>query len=97
MVADRTVDPMVRRRVVVNGRVQGVFFRDSCRRAAEAAGVTGWVRNRNDGAVEAEFEGPAAAVERMIAWCRSGPSRAVVTGVEVSDVAPVGETGFSVR
>ena len=88
---------MVRRRVVVNGRVQGVFFRDSCRREAQRAGVTGWVRNRHDGAVEAEFEGPADAVDRVTAWCRSGPSRAVVTHIDVTDIEPAGDTRFSVR
>ncbi len=53
--------------------VQGVFFRDSCRKMAAAAGVTGWVRNRADGRVEAWLEGDRAAVERMVAWCRQGP------------------------
>ena len=88
---------MVRRHVVVEGRVQGVFFRDSCHRQAAAAGVTGWVRNRSDGAVEAEFEGPADAVDRLTAWCRTGPSRAVVTRIDVTDVEPVGDTRFAVR
>src|SRR5580765_3810657 len=85
----RTVAPMVRRHVVVNGRVQGVFFRDGCRREAQAAGVTGWVRNRSDGAVEAEFEGSADAVDRMTTWCRSGPARALVTKIDVTELEPV--------
>src|SRR4051812_18907193 len=68
---------VVRRRVIVSGRVQGVFFRDSCQREAVSAGVTGWVRNRGDGAVEAEFEGPAEAVDRGISWWPSGPPRAL--------------------
>jgi acylphosphatase len=87
----------VRRRVVVSGRVQGVFFRDSCRREAAALGVAGWVRNRADGRVEAVFEGDADAVERLVAWCRSGPSRADVDAVEVHEEAPAGERGFAVR
>lgn len=87
---------MVRRRVVVDGRVQGVFFRDSCQREASIAGVGGWVRNRDDGRVEAVFEGDAAAVERLVAWCRHGPPRAVVTSVSVTDEPPVGERGFRV-
>jgi acylphosphatase len=87
----------VRRRVVVHGRVQGVFFRDSCERMARSAGVSGWVRNRNDGAVEAAFEGEADAVERMVAWMRQGPRRADVERTEVFDEDPVGETGFRVR
>jgi len=86
----------VRRRAIVSGRVQGVFFRDSCRRQALAEGVDGWVRNRRDGGVEACFEGEADAVERMVEWCRRGPSRALVTRVDVSDEAPEGERGFRV-
>ena len=87
---------MIRRRVVVSGRVQGVFFRDSCRREAVTAGVAGWVRNRRDGRVEAVFEGPPGAVERLVSWCRVGPPRADVDAVEVHDEDPVGETGFAV-
>jgi len=87
----------VRRRVVVHGRVQGVFFRDSCERMASSAGVSGWVRNRNDGAVEAVFEGEADAVERMVGWAREGPRRADIDRVEVSEEEPVGESGFRVR
>jgi acylphosphatase len=77
--------------------VQGVFFRDSCREQARAEAVAGWVRNRGDGAVEAEFEGPRAAVDRMIAWCREGPARARVDGVDVTEVTTLGERGFRVR
>ena len=83
--------------MLVAGRVQGVFFRDSCERRAHAEGVTGWVANRGDGKVEAVFEGDEAAVGRMVAWCRIGPSRAVVTGVEVHEETPQGERGFRVR
>jgi acylphosphatase len=86
----------VRRRVVVFGRVQGVFFRDSCQRAAAAAGVVGSVRNRGDGAVEAVFEGDEAAVDRMVAWCRQGPSHARVDRVEVTDEVAQGERSFRV-
>ncbi|MDQ1375726.1 MAG: acylphosphatase [Actinomycetota bacterium] len=86
----------VRKRVVVSGRVQGVFFRDSCQREAAAAGVTGWVRNRGDGAVEAVFEGDEAAVGHMVAWCGHGPSHARVDHVEVADEAPQGDRGFRV-
>lgn len=88
---------VIRRRVVISGRVQGVFFRDSCERRAHAEGVAGWVANTRDGNVEAVFEGEDAAVDRMVAWCRVGPSRAVVTGVEVHDEQPQGERGFRVR
>ena len=86
----------VRRRVVVSGRVQGVFFRDSCQQEAAAAGVAGWVANRRDGRVEACFEGSPEAVERMVQWCRHGPSRADVDSVDVSVEEPQGESGFRV-
>jgi acylphosphatase len=87
---------IVRRRVVVEGRVQGVWFRESCRHVAQSAGVGGWVSNRNDGNVEACFEGEDDAVARLVAWCRVGPSHAVVTGVTVSEEEPVGEHAFRV-
>jgi acylphosphatase len=86
----------VRRRVRAHGRVQGVFFRDSVRRAADAAGVAGWARNCADGTVEAVFEGPEEAVERLVALCRSGPGHAEVSRVDVSDEAPEGASGFGV-
>lgn len=82
--------------MVVHGRVQGVFFRDSTRRQADSLGVSGSVRNRGDGAVEAVFEGPAAAVERMIAFVREGPDRARVERIEVVKEEPRGEPGFTV-
>ena len=87
----------VRRRVAAYGRVQGVFFRDSCERMAHSAGVSGWVRNRNDGAVEAVFEGEPEAVDRMVGWMRQGPRRADVERVEVVEEEPAGESGFRVR
>ena len=71
--------------VVVRGYVQGVGFRANCARRAEALSVTGWVHNQWDGSVEALFEGDAAAVDRLIDWCRAGPSRSEVTAVEVMD------------
>ena len=87
----------VARRVVVRGRVQGVFFRDSCRDEASSAGVAGWVRNTAEGAVEAWFEGTEAEVDRMVDWCRHGPRQADVDVVEVDDEAPTGAEGFRVR
>ncbi len=71
--------------VVVTGWVQGVGFRAACAREANRLRVTGWVRNRWDGSVEALFEGPAHAVEAMVRWCQHGPPAAEVTGVEVSE------------
>jgi acylphosphatase len=87
----------VRRRVYVSGRVQGVWFRESCRDEAARAGVDGWVRNLDDGRVEVVLEGPPASVDGVVAWCRRGPRRARVDGFEVVDEAPVGEQGFRVR
>ena len=77
--------------------MQGVFFRDSARRAAESRGVAGWARNREDGTVEAWFEGPDDAVAAMVEWARTGPSRAEVSSVDVDEVEPEGLTGFDVR
>jgi acylphosphatase len=88
---------VTRVRVVVTGRVQGVWFRDSCRERARAEGVGGWVRNRMDGAVEAELEGAPAAVDRVVAWCRTGPPRARVDAVDVTKLAPTGDPTFHVR
>ena len=88
---------MIRRRVTVSGRVQGVFFRESCRREAQAAGVAGWVRNRSDGTVEAVLEGDPAAVERVLAWMRRGPSHARVSDVGAVPEEPGGERGFTIR
>ena len=82
--------------MVVHGRVQGVFFRATTRRMAESRGVAGWVRNREDGAVEAVFEGAADAVDAMVAFAREGPRGAVVGCVEVVEEPPEGATGFRV-
>lgn len=89
-------DGQSRRHVVVHGGVQGVFFRDSARDEAERQGVAGWVRNREDGAVEAVFEGAPQAVERLVDWCRSGPSSADVEDVEATEEEPEGVSGFQV-
>jgi acylphosphatase len=88
---------LIARRVVVSGDVQGVFFRDTCRRIAIGSGVAGWVRNRSDGRVEAWLEGSSEPVDRLVAWCAQGPRGAQVSGVEVADVEPSGMVGFRVR
>jgi acylphosphatase len=88
---------VIRRRVVIRGNVQGVFFRDTTRRMAESRGVAGWVSNRPDGSVEAVFEGEQDAVESMIGFCREGPRGAEVDDVEVSEEEPAGSSGFSIR
>jgi acylphosphatase len=90
-------DDSIRRRVVVEGRVQGVFFRDTCRREAMAAGLAGWARNRRDGSVEVVVEGRPAAVAQLVAWCRTGPPGATVTAASVKEERPEGLRGFSVR
>jgi acylphosphatase len=77
--------------------VQGVFFRDTARRRAEASGVTGWIRNTPEGAVEAVFEGAPDAVDELVEFCRRGPSRAEVAAVEVEDEEPEGLSGFEIR
>jgi acylphosphatase len=87
----------VRSHVVVHGRVQGVFFRDSTRRRAAELGVSGWVCNRSDGAVEAVFEGAPDAVSSMVDWSRRGPRGADVERVDVQEGSPEGLTGFEVR
>jgi acylphosphatase len=86
-----------RRRVVVRGNVQGVFFRDSCRQKARSRGVAGWVTNRPDGAVEAVFEGDAGAVQAMVDWCGHGPRGAAVDSVDESTEEPEGLSGFDIR
>ena len=87
----------MRRRVVVHGLVQGVFFRDTVRRQAQSRGVSGWVRNNPDGTVEAAFEGEPEAVERLVAFVHEGPRGAAVERVDVTDEPDEGLSGFSVR
>ena len=87
---------MIRRRVVVHGHVQGVFFRDTVRRRASTDGVAGWVRNNRDGTVEAVFEGDPEAVERLVAFCREGPRGARVDRLEVAEEEPEGLRRFAV-
>ena len=87
----------IRRRVVVHGLVQGVFFRDSVRRRASSTAVGGWVRNTGEGAVEGVFEGEQRAVEALVAFCREGPRGARVDRIEVFDEAAEGISGFSIR
>ena len=86
----------VRCRAIVSGRVQGVFYRDSCRQMARRLGVRGSVRNRHDGAVEVVAEGDRDAVDALLAWCREGPPRANVTGLAITDEPPIGESSFRV-
>ena len=91
-------DPLrsIRVRVVATGRVQGVWFRDACRERALAEGVAGWVRNRGDGAVEAEFEGPKPSVDRLVAWFGTGPPQARVDATETTVVQANGDQRFRI-
>jgi acylphosphatase len=91
------VGEKVAARVVVHGKVQGVWFRGTTRHEAQERGVAGWVRNRSDGTVEAWFEGSADAVASIVRWCHEGPPRAQVEHVEVADEQPRDLEGFSVR
>lgn len=86
----------VRRRILVSGRVQGVFYRDSCRREADRIGVGGRASNLDDGRVEVIVEGEPDAVEAMIDWCRRGSDPANVTNIEVEEQEPQGEDRFHV-
>jgi acylphosphatase len=88
---------VVRYRLQISGRVQGVFFRDTCRRMAERHGVSGWVRNLPDGTVEAVFEGAAEDVRHLVDWSHQGPSAAVVRDVRVQAEPPEGISGFQIR
>jgi acylphosphatase len=93
----RGMTDVVARQVVVRGRVQGVFFRATCRDEALLRGVTGWARNEPDGSVRAHLEGPAGAVEDVVEWCRRGPRHAVVDSVDVTVATATGAPGFDVR
>ena len=88
---------LIRKHVWVTGRVQNVWFRDACRREAEARGVTGWVQNLADGRVEAVSEGEESAVDAIVAWCHDGPPRARVSEVTVRDEMPTGEPRFAIQ
>jgi acylphosphatase len=90
-------EDVIRRRVVAHGRVQGVFFRDSARERAAAHGVSGWVCNRSDGALEAVLEGAPEAVDRVVRFFETGPSGADVDRVEVEEEPPEGLGGFEIR
>jgi acylphosphatase len=88
---------VVRYRVLVSGLVQGVFFRETCRRRALEHGVNGWVRNLPDGRVEAVFEGPADDVHSLVEWMRHGPDMAVVADIAAQAERPEGLGTFLIR
>jgi acylphosphatase len=91
------VSEVIARRAVIQGRVQGVFFRATVARAAESRGVAGWASNRPDGAVEVFLEGEPEAVERVLETCRTGPRGADVRSVDVTESEPEGLSGFDTR
>ena len=88
---------MIRKRVIVSGDVQGVYFRDTCRRTALKLGVAGWVRNLPDRTVEACFEGASDGVDKLVDWAHHGPPLAIVDRVLVYDETPEGLYGFEIR
>jgi len=88
---------VIRRRVVIHGWVQGVYFRDTVRQRARATNVSGWARNNRDGTVEAVFEGDPGAVERLVAFCHEGPRGAEVHRMDVAAEDPEGLSGFEIR
>ena len=89
--------PTVRRRFVVSGRVQGVFYREGAKSEALRLGIRGWAENLPNGDVEVVAEGEANAVELLHRWLRNGPPRSVVTSVDATWETPEGVAGFSVR
>ncbi len=88
---------MIRRRVIVQGHVQGVFFRETARRRAVSVGVAGWARNLPDGTVELCLEGQLDAVEDLVRFCEEGPRGARVDWVDVAAEEPEGIVGFTVE
>jgi acylphosphatase len=88
---------MSARLLVVRGQVQGVGYRYAMVDAANACGVTGWVRNRRDGSVEALVQGEPAVIDAIIAWCRKGPSAARVSAIDVIEATVEPATGFQLR
>ncbi len=86
---------IVRRRILVSGEVQGVFFREGCKKKAEQMRVSGSARNLSDGRVEVILEGEEPAVKSVVEWCREGPPHAGVDAVEVTEEEPSGLSGFS--
>jgi acylphosphatase len=92
-----TASPLRRVRVIIHGRVQGVFFRDTLRRRAESRGVAGWAANRWDGTVEAVLEGRESDIEALIGFCRQGPARAEVERVDITPEPPEGLVGFKIE
>ncbi|ELZ26060.1 acylphosphatase [Halogeometricum pallidum JCM 14848] len=90
-------DERTRAHVFVTGRVQGVYYRASTRDAARERNLDGWVKNLDDGRVEAVFEGPEGDVEEVVEWCHTGSDAAEVESVDVEYGDPEGESGFQIE
>jgi acylphosphatase len=84
-------------KLLVTGKVQGVFYRNSAKQKADELGLSGWVRNEADGAVYIEVEGEGSVLEQFVVWCRRGPSRAVVDHVTIEHALPEHNSGFEIR
>lgn len=97
MSSEQSTTEIVRARVLVSGTVQGVYYRANTRETARTLGVDGWVRNLDDGRVEAVFEGKPRDVEEMVQWCHTGSPAADVEDVDIEYEEPSGITGFSVK
>ena len=83
--------------VKILGRVQGVWYRASTKQKAESLGIKGWVRNTNDGCVEAVFEGEGSLVDEMISWCRQGPPMAQVENIDIKTQNLSNFEGFKIK
>ena len=88
---------MTRYKIIVKGKVQGVFYRSSTQAKAKELNLSGWVKNEEDGSVVIEAEGEEQKLEKLIEWCKQGPGAAVVNDVEYQEMEPKGVNGFEVR
>lgn len=88
---------MIRYKINVKGKVQGVFYRSSTQAKAKELGLNGWVQNEEDGSVLIEAEGEEQKLQRLVEWCRQGPGAAIVNDVEYGEIEPRGINGFEVR
>ena len=88
---------MIRYKINVKGKVQGVFYRASTQAKAKELGLSGWVKNHEDGSVLIEAEGEDQKLQKLLEWCRQGPGAAVVNEVEYEEIEPHGITGFEIR